>query len=447
MALRLGRPLQPCDGHEDSGDDVMVSYAEPERNALRNLWGTKAESFGPVEVENERWEHCDPDGLDSAEPGSVILRAKRPFAAHSEARPEWFTVAASGGPVTVTGTAFPADDPRALRLTLSREFAPGETATVSYRRPLGEVGLWSVDGKQLGNVVDLPVTVGAPAAAPAVEAVTVASAPGADETYAAGDEIRVSLTFGGDGGRRHGRRDAAAQARPRRRGRRGRAVGGVRLGQRRDGAHIRLHGGRRRHASTDGVAVVADTLELDGGTIRSSATDADAALAHPAVAADTGHRVDTAAPAFASAAVSGTALTVTFGEALEADPAPAGSAFTATARLGDGAAREIAGTGTAGVDGAAVTVTLAGAVLAGETVTVAYAPPEDGPVRDLAGNAAAAFSGEAAANGTPAAPSGEAVAVVSDPGADETYAAGDEIRVRLAFAEAVDVARRAGRRA
>ena len=438
VALRLGRPLQPCDGHEDSGDDVMVSYAEPERNALRNLWGTKAESFGPVEVENERWEHCDPDGLDSAEPGSVILRAKRPFAAHSEARPEWFTVAASGGPVTVTGTAFPADDPRALRLTLSREFAPGETATVSYRRPLGEVGLWSVDGKQLGNVVDLPVTVGAPAAAPAVEAVTVASAPGADETYAAGDKIRVSLTFaetvdvdteggtprlkldlgGGDGA---GERWAAYAS----------GSGGTVL----TFAYTVAAG----DDSTEGVAVVADTLELDGGTIKSSATDADAALAHPAVAADTGHRVDTAAPAFASAAVSGTALTVTFGEALEADPAPAGGAFTATARLGDGAAREIAGTGTAGVDGAAVTVTLAGAVLAGETVTVAYAPPEDGPVRDLAGNAAAAFSGEAAANGTPAAPSGEAVAVVSDPGTDETYAAGDEIRVRLTFAEAVDV--------
>ncbi len=438
VALRLGRPLQPCDGHEDSGDDVMVSYAEPERNALRNLWGTKAESFGPVEVENERWDHCDPDGLDSAEPGSVILRAKRPFAAHSEARPEWFTVAASGGPVTVTGTAFPADDPRALRLTLSREFAPGETATVSYRRPLGEVGLWSVDGKQLGNVVDLPVTVGTPAAAPAVEAVTVASAPGADETYAAGDEIRVSLTFaetvdvdteggtprlkldlgGGDGA---GERWAAYAS----------GSGGTVL----TFAYTVVAG----DMSADGVAVVADTLELDGGTIRSSATDADAALAHPAVAADTGHRVDTAAPAFASAAVSGTALTVTFGEALEADPAPAGSAFTATARLGDGAAREIAGTGTAGVDGAALTVTLAGAVLAGETVTVAYAPPEDGPVRDLAGNAAAAFSGEAAANATPAAPSGEAVAVVSDPGADATYAAGDEIRVRLTFAEAVDV--------
>ena len=150
--------------------------------------------------------------------------------------------------------------------------------------------------------------------------------------------------------------------------------------------------------------------------------------------------MDTDPPGFASAAVDGATLTVTFDEDLDAGSAPAGSAFTVTAAPADGEARTIAGTGTAGVAGAAVTVTLVGAVLHGETLTVAYAPPEDGRLRDLAGNAAAAFSGESAENGTAApAPAVEAVALVSDPGADRTYAAGDAIRVQVTFGAAVTV--------
>ena len=335
VALRLGRAVQPCD------TGVTVSYARPERNALRNRWGTTAESFGRVEVTNanerenavEDPAQCIEDWLEELRDGSIILRARRPFAAHSEARAEWFTVAASGGPVTVTGAAFDPDDAQELILTLSRDFAPGETVTLSYRRPLGEVGLWSVDGNQFADIVDAPVTVAAPAAAPAVEAVTVASGPGADETYTAGDVIRVWLTFGEavtvdtDGGTPRLKLDLG---------------GGDGAGER-WAAYASGSGGTvlafaytvaAGDTSTEGVAVVADTLELDGGAIRSSATGADAALAHAAVAADTGHRVDTAAPAFASAAVSGTALTVTFGEALERGPGAGGKRLH-----GDGAAR------------------------------------------------------------------------------------------------------------
>ena len=111
--------------------------------------------------------------------------------------------------------------------------------------------------------------------------------------------------------------------------------------------------------------------------------------------------VDVFGPVFAAAAVSRSTLTVTFNEELDAGSAPAGSAFTVTARLGGAAARSIAGTGTASVEGAVVTVALAEAVLGGDTVTVAYAPPGEDPVRDLAGNAAVAFSGEPVANETP----------------------------------------------
>ena len=441
VALRLGRKVLPCDTR------ITLVYVPPDRNALRNLSGTMVKEFDPpVEVtnKNERSNaatdpaQCIEDWLAEMRSGSIVLRAKRPFAAHAEAPAAWFTVAASGGPMTVTEAAFSPDDPRELHLELSRDLAPGETATLSYRRPLGETGLWNVDGHQLADLVDAPVIFGAPVAAPSVEAVAVVSDPGADETYAAGGEIRVRLTYGeavevdtaGGTPRLKLDLDAAEDS-----GERWAAYASGGGGTVLEFVYTVAAG----DASTGGVAVVADTLELDGGTIRSSETDADAALAHAGVAADTGHRVDTAAPSFASASVSGTALTLTFGEALDAGAAPAGSAFTATARRGDGAAREIAGTGTAGVDGAAVRVTLGEAVLAGETVTLAYTPPEDGRLRDLAGNEAAAFSGGAVTNETVAAPAVEAVALVSDPGAEETYVAGDTVRVRLTFGEPVDV--------
>ena len=107
----------------------------------------------PVERPRDRlcagdhgWHGRCADWLAGTYIGSVVIRAKRPFARdRGEPEPEWFTVSASGGPVTVTGAAFAADDPKVLKLTLSREFAPGETVTVSYRRPAGDpdCGTWT----------------------------------------------------------------------------------------------------------------------------------------------------------------------------------------------------------------------------------------------------------------------------------------------------------------
>ena len=109
---------------------------------------------------------------------------------------------------------------------------------------------------------------------------------------------------------------------------------------------------------------------------------------------------DTAAPTVASATVNGTALTVTFGEDLDTGSVPAGSAFTATATV-SGASRTLNGTGTASVSGRTVTMTLSGAAVHGETVTLAYAAPSSGALRDARGNAVADFSGQAVTNQAP----------------------------------------------
>ena len=109
--------------------------------------------------------------------------------------------------------------------------------------------------------------------------------------------------------------------------------------------------------------------------------------------------VDEDAPSLTAAAVSGTALTLTFGEALDEGSAPAADAFTVEV---EGTAR---GVDTVDVSGSTVTLTLTSAVASSEVVTAGYAVPagpDAAPLRDAAGNAVAGFSGQAVTNETPA---------------------------------------------
>ena len=104
-----------------------------------------------------------------------------------------------------------------------------------------------------------------------------------------------------------------------------------------------------------------------------------------------GTSVDQTAPAFQSATVNGTALSVTFNENLYSGSAPAGTAFA----LSGGQS----GTGTATISGATVSVTLGSAVAPGASVTLGYTPPASGKkLQDAAGNFGARFAGQPVAN-------------------------------------------------
>ncbi len=210
-------------------EPFTVTYNQPgpaETEKLRSVWLVEAAGFEeqPVTIGGG----CRLQWMVGARTGSVVLRGKRPFAKDVEPQKEWFTVSATGGPVTVTSAAWSPDDPHELKLGVSRDFTADETVTVSYRRPEGAAGLWDVDGNQLADITDRPVANGAPAAT----AVTLASDAGDDATYAAGEpgprlHRRIALGERPGAARRaaHGRRPGDAR-------RAGAAVLGARLGVR-----------------------------------------------------------------------------------------------------------------------------------------------------------------------------------------------------------------------
>ena len=145
----------------------------------------------------------------------------------------------------------------------------------------------------------------------------------------------------------------------------------------------------------NGVSIDADSLLLNGGTIRDS-DNQDADRTHSAVAANRNHRVDAVRPVFQSAKVNLTELILTYNEPLDETSVPPTSAFTVRVDgVGHGSVTDVA------VDGSAVTLTLSRAVAYGEDgATVSYTPGTP-PLRDLLGNSAAAFSNQTVTSEVP----------------------------------------------
>ena len=263
--------------------------------------------------------------------------------------------------------------------------------------------------------------------APTVNSLEISSNPGRDRTYAADDEIQVTVTFS---------ETVEVAGRPRLR---------LELG---GGNRTATYGGGTGTAAlvftyqvadgesdTDGVGVEADSLS--GGTITDEARN-NAVLDHDGLAADAGHKVDAVKPELAAAGgavVDGTRLTLTFDEPLDGSSIPAAGDFTVS---GGDRARTVTGVR---VNGSAVLLTLdAGAEHLETGIRVSYTPGTN-PIRDVPGNQAEALSREPVTNETPdtTAPEVESLGITSNPGTDRTYAAGDEIEVTVRFSETVEV--------
>ena len=141
---------------------------------------------------------------------------------------------------------------------------------------------------------------------------------------------------------------------------------------------------------TPGQTVTLGYAVPTSNPIQDAAGNDAAALTNQAVTNSTG---DTTAPVFSTATVNGSALTLTYNEALST-AAPAASAFTVMVA---GTARTVSAVA---VSGSAVTLTLSSAVTSGQTVTLSYAVPAINPVQDLAGNDAAALTNHVVTNNT-----------------------------------------------
>ena len=235
------------------------------------------------------------------------------------------------------------------------------------------------------------------AAVPAVASVMVSSDPGADATYAIGDAVAATVTFSEAvdvdtmDGTPQLEIDVGGTPQP------------LSYGAGSGTAALTFTGYTvaENDEGPDGIAVAANKLSLNSGTITKAGDSTIAAiLTHPEVPADAAHLVDGVRPTLSTEAAStdGASIELTFSEPLLAATAPA-SAFTVTV---DAAVR---GVDTVAAADTAVTLTLGAAVTAGQTVTVAYADPsgddDANAVQDAAGNDAPTFAAQEVTNNSP----------------------------------------------
>ena len=298
--------------------------------------------------------------------------------------PEDFTVSGGDRVRAVTGVRV---NGSAVELTLDVGTEHGEAGIqVSYTP--GTNPIRDVAGNAAEGLSREPVTNDTPdTTAPTVESLAITSNPGSDQTYVAGDEIEVTVTFS---------ETVEVEGTPQLR---------MRVGTRNQTAGYDSGTGTAAlvfgyevdegEEDTDGVSIEAGRIALNGGTIEDEADNA-AVLDHEAVAPQPGHKVDGVRPVFVSAAVDGASLTLTYGEALDAGSRPAPGDFTVQV---DGTARSVSGVS---VSGSVVILTLNPAVEHGDTgIRVSYTPDAN-PIRDAVGNDALGLSNRSATNTTDA---------------------------------------------
>ena len=138
--------------------------------------------------------------------------------------------------------------------------------------------------------------------------------------------------------------------------------------------------------------------------------------------------VDGAAPEPVGAEARLAVLTLVWNEGLDEASVPGAAAFAVTVA---GEARGLAAADPVRVSGRRVHLALASSVHPGEAVAVDYAPPAENPLRDLAGNPAAAVEGLGAENASPA-----LRARFERDGLPASHDGVNPARFRLAFSEA-----------
>ncbi len=222
--------------------------------------------------------------------------------------------------------------------------------------------------------------------APTVSKLEISSNPGSDRTYAAGDEIEVTVTF---------RETVEVTGTPRLQLELG---GGLRTAAYRGGtgtaALVFAYEVADGESDTDGLGVEADSLS--GGTITDEARNA-AVLEHGSLSADSGHKVDAVKPELAAsggAVVDGTRLTLTWDEPLDTSSTPEAGDFTVAGGDQERTVSRIV------VRGTSVVLTLdTGAEHREAGIQMSYTPGAN-PIQDAVGNDARPLANRAVENNT-----------------------------------------------
>ena len=288
-----------------------------------------------------------------------------------------------------------------------------------------------VDGVNKGNL-EASAAFSVDTKAPVVSTVAITSNPGPDATYAPGEAIEVTVTFSETVtvDTTNGTPDLALTL----------------------GAQTKLAAyGRGSNSetlvfaypvvsddlATGGVSIATGSIDRNGGTIRDGVNN-DAVLDHEALAPQAGHKVDGVKPELAAtggAVADGAALTLSYNELLDGGSTPEMDDFTVA---GGDRARTVT---RIVVRSASVELTLDVGVEHGEAgIQVSYTPGMN-PIRDAVGNEAEGLSRVPVTNETPdtTAPKVSSLTISSTSGADQTYAVEDEIEVTVRFSETVEV--------
>ena len=282
--------------------DLAFNDAELSHNGLSADAGHKVEGIRPRLAET---------GGAVVDGAALTLTYDEPLDEESVPPENAFTVSGGNRARTVSEVAVAG---RAVVLTLDPEAEPGEAGIqVSYRVPTGTGASPVRDG--VGNeALGLSNQGVTNTTRPKVRTVEISSDPGSDRTYAAGDDIHVTVTFSGT---------VAVTGSPQLRLELG---GGLRTADYESGtgtaALVFEYEVAEGESDIDGVGVEADSLS--GGTIKDT-SDNPAELDHEGLAADAGHKVDGDRPRLAAsggAVVNGTTLTLTYNEPLAGSSSP-----------------------------------------------------------------------------------------------------------------------------
>ena len=301
VLLTLTGPVLPCDAAFKVDYTVPAPQdgegnPDPDLFRIQGLDGAAADGFTGKVVRNSRSEQCTTAAGASASSseesdggsglGSVALRLGTSLDTQRRLQTSSFAVksASAQGSPRVSAATYGTDG-KGVVLELTRHLQKGEQAELEYSAPRSGDGLWDTGGRQIANFEDIRIAVPDPGP-PSTTGVMVSSSPAADETYVLGEMIRVTVSFDDT---------MVVTGTPRLRIDMDPANWGLKWADYESGSGtndlVFAFEVVEPNTSTQGIAVVANSLELNGGSIKSS-SQLDAQLAHNGLGHDPNHKVD-----------------------------------------------------------------------------------------------------------------------------------------------------------